>query len=106
MRKLLGENQQLAVRDFQGLSRSGYRLGVYCGRLRLRSHQLDAYRHTLLQFYLSNRDRSIRAIEHAFDECALRIARTITKLWHRRGKLAGNVESQNGMWFHRAVRQS
>src|SRR5437868_10224101 len=86
MSKLLGENEQLTVWNFQVLSRSRWRCGVYCFRLRLRADQIDANRHTLLQLNLSNRDGSVRAVQHAFDQAALRIASAISKLWHRRGK--------------------
>jgi hypothetical protein len=40
----------------------------------------------VLQFNLSDRYGSIRAVEHAFNETALRVAGAIRKLWHRRGK--------------------
>jgi len=53
----------------------------------------------LLQFNLPDRDCSICAIEHSFNQAALRIAGTISKLWHRRGKISGNLKSQTGIWL-------
>ena len=56
-------------------------------RFGLGSHHLDPDGNTFLQFNLSNGDCSICAIEYALNQAALRVAGTICKLWHRRGKL-------------------
>jgi hypothetical protein len=47
----------------------------------------------LLQLNLSNRNRSVRAIENSLNQTALRIARTISKLWHRGGILIRKIKN-------------
>jgi hypothetical protein len=84
---LLGKNQQLAVRNFKILAGSDWRCAVSPCYFRLGSHQFDPDRNALLQLNLSNRNRSVRAIEHSLDQTALCITRTISKLWHRSGIL-------------------
>jgi len=46
-----------------------------------------------LQLNLSNRNRSVRAIEHSLNQTALRIPRTISKLWHRGGILIRKIKN-------------
>jgi hypothetical protein len=46
-----------------------------------------------------DRNGAIRAVEHPFNQTALRIARTISKLWHRLGKIVGNAKSETGKWL-------
>jgi hypothetical protein len=46
------------------------------------AHHVDLDWNATLLLDLSNRDPAVRAIKHAFDECALGIARAISKLWH------------------------
>ena len=82
MAELLGKNEQLAVRDFQGSRGRGTRRTVYPYDFRLRANHVDPDRNAVLQFDLANRDRTIRAIEHALNETALRVPRAISKLWH------------------------
>src|SRR5882724_12398455 len=97
MGELLSENEQLAVRNLQILDRRRGCCALSCFRFRFRSHQFDADRDTLLQFNLPDRKSSISAVEHAFNEAALGIAGTVSELWHRRGKISGNLESQTGI---------
>src|SRR5204863_8209601 len=109
MRELLSENQQLAVRNFQALRRRGDfgraqqpqfplsrgRCGSLCFNGLNRFHHIDSNRDAVLRFNLTDRNGTICAVEHPFNQSALRVARTISKLWHRRGKIVGNAESQN-----------
>ena len=109
MRELLSENEQLAVRNFQALRRRGgfgraqqpqfslkcVRLACFCFCGLRRFYHIDPNRDAVLRFNLVDRNGAICAVEHPFNQTALRIARTISKLWHRRGKIVGNVESQN-----------
>src|SRR4029077_1568288 len=90
MSELLGENEQLTVRDFQILRGGRDSCAIAWCRFGLWPHQLDPDRNTFLQFNLSDCDRSICAIKYALNQAALRVASTICKLWHRRGKLIGN----------------
>jgi hypothetical protein len=99
MGQLLGENEQLTVRNFQILRGSGRRGAVSLCRFGFRSNQVDPDRNTFLQFDLSNSDCSIWAIEHALNQAPLRVAGTVCKLWHRRGKLVGNRRSQTRIWL-------
>src|SRR4030095_12027767 len=101
MSELLGENEQLTVRDFQILRRRRGWCAIGWCRFGLGPHQLDPDRNTFLQFNLPNGDCSIWAIEYALNQGALRVASTICKLWHRRGKLIGNRRSQTRIWLCR-----
>jgi hypothetical protein len=101
MSELLGENEQLTVRDFQILRRRRGSCAIAWCRFGLGPHQIDPDRNTFLQFNLSNGDCSICAIEYALNQGALRVASTICKLWHRRGKLIGNRRSQTRIWLCR-----
>src|SRR6266481_9009511 len=104
MSELLGENEQLTVRNFQILcGRRGSYAFALC-RFGLGPHQLDPDRNTFLQFNLSNGDCSICAIKYALNQAALRVASTICKLWHRRGKLVGNRRSQTRIWLREVNR--
>src|SRR5439155_11238846 len=99
MSELLGKNEQLTVRDFQILrGRCDSRAIAWC-RFGFGPHQLDPDRNTLLQFNLSNGDRSIWAIEYAFNQASLGVAGTVYELWHRRGKISRNLKSQIGICF-------
>ena len=94
MSELFGENEQLTVRDFQILcGRRDSRAGAWC-RFGFGPHQLDPDGNTLLQFNLSNGDRSIWAIEYAFNQASLGVAGTVCELWHRRGKISRKLKSQ------------
>src|SRR5438477_3005631 len=108
MRKLLSENEQLAVRNFQAFRRRGGfgraeqpQFSLNCGRRAYfcfhglsRFYHIDPNRNAVLRFNLPDRNGAICAVEYPFNQTALRIARTISKLWHRRGKIVGNAESQ------------
>src|SRR5438552_19128917 len=86
MGKLLGEDEQLAMRNFQ-VARGTFRLrGARRYDLRLGAEHFNSNGNALLHFNLPDRDCSICAIEHTFNQSALRVAGTIRKLWHRRGK--------------------
>jgi hypothetical protein len=114
MRELFSENEQLAVRNFQALRRRGgfgraqqsqfslkcVRLACFCFCGLSRFYHIDPNRDALLRFNLMDCNGAICAVEHPFNQTALRIARTISKLWHRRGKIVGNVESQNLIWWN------
>jgi hypothetical protein len=97
MGKLLGKNEQLAMWDFQ-VARGTFRLrGARRYDLRFSAHHFDPNRDALLRFNLPDRNCSICAIEHTFNQAPLGIAGTISKLWHRRGKISGNLKSQTGI---------
>jgi hypothetical protein len=71
------------------------RLAYFCFRGLSRFYHIDPNRDAVLRFNLMDRNGTICAVQHPFNQTALRIPRTIGKLWHRRGKIVGNVESQN-----------
>jgi hypothetical protein len=71
------------------------RLACFCFCGLSRFYHIDPNRDALLRFNLMDRNGAICAIENPFNQTALRIPRTISKLWHRRGKVIGNRESQN-----------
>src|SRR5262245_59746372 len=98
MGELLGENEQLTVRNFQILRWGRWRGAVSLRGFSLRPNQVDADRDTFLQFNLSDGDGSIGAIKHALHQASLRVAGTVCKLWHRCGKLVGNRRSQTRNW--------
>jgi hypothetical protein len=99
MRQLLSENEQLTVRNFQ-VARGRFRLrSARRYDLRFSAEHLDPNRDALLRFNLPDRNCSICAIEHTFNQAPLGIAGTIRKLWHRRGKISGNLKSQTGIWL-------
>ena len=78
MAELLGENQQLAVRNLKILCRSRLaRRGLTVERRRLRRHRFDPNRDAILLLDLPDGDGAISDIEHAFDEAALGIARAM-----------------------------
>src|SRR6516225_7728659 len=87
MRQLLCENEQLTLWNLQTLR---WRLG-YCRRFLLiktfppNSDRIDSDRDAPLLLDLMNCDRAIGAIQDAFDELALGVACSISKLWHRTG---------------------
>jgi hypothetical protein len=90
MGELLGEHEQLPVRNFQILRGRCRRCAITLSPFGLGPYEIDPDGNTFLQFNLSDRDCSICAIEYALNETALRIPGTICKLWHRREKLIGN----------------
>jgi hypothetical protein len=97
MGQLLGENEQLAMRNFQ-VARGSFRLrGARRYDLRLGAEHFNPNGNALLHFNLPNRNCSICAIEHTFNQAPLGIAGTISKLWHRREKISGNLKSQTGI---------
>src|SRR5207248_8728752 len=114
MRELLSENEQLAVRNFQALRRRcGFgraqqsqfslkcmRLACFCFCGFSRFYHIEPNRNAVLRFNLTDRNGTICAVEHPFNQTALRVARTISKLWHRRGKIVGNAESQSLIWWN------
>jgi len=59
-------------------------------------YHIDPNRDALLRFNLMDRYGAICAVDDPFNQTALRVARTISKLWHRPEKVVGNHESQNG----------
>jgi hypothetical protein len=75
------------------------RLAYFCFCGLRRFYHIDPNRDALLRFNLIDRNGAISAVEHPLNQTALRIPRTISKLWHRRGKIAGNLESQTGIRF-------
>ena len=84
MAELFGENQQLAVRNFEVLRRQRRpRRGLAIDHWRRRGHRLDPNRDAILLLDLPDGDRTIGDVEHAFDEAALGIARAVGKLRHR-----------------------
>src|SRR4029453_1040367 len=101
MRKLLSENQQLTVRNFQALRRRGSfgraeqpQFSLSCRRRAClsdrrvrRFHHLCPNGDAVLRFNLTDRYGTICAVEYPFNQTALRVARTISKLWHGRGKI-------------------
>jgi hypothetical protein len=97
MRELLGEYEQLALRKLQVVRRD--RSSENTGRpqffwrrwfwhflFRRRGDGFDSNRHAVLLLDLPDGDCAIGAIQNALDQCALRIARPIGKLWHRARK--------------------
>src|SRR6266436_2988322 len=99
MGKLFGENEQLAVRNFQVARGSFRRCTTLTDYFGFRAQHFDPDGNALLQFNLPDRDCSICAIEYPFNQTALGIPGAISKLWHRRGKLSGNLKSQTGIWL-------
>src|SRR4029450_3230729 len=113
MRKLLSEDQQLPVRNFQALRRRGdfgraeqpqFSLSCrwracFCLSGLSRFYHVNPNRNAVLRFNLADRNGTICAGEHSFNQTALRVARTISKLWHRRGKIIGNSKSETGKWL-------
>src|SRR6266850_4525627 len=87
MSELLGENEQLTVRDFQILRGRRGSGAIAWRRFGLGPHQIDPDRNTFLQFNLSDGDCSICAIEYALNQTSLCVTGTVCKLWHRRAKL-------------------
>ena len=86
MRELFGENEQLVVWNFQGLRwrrrRDRLRFLIAFGTC---SDDLDPNRDATFLLDLANGNGAIGAIQHAFHQCALRVAGSISKLWHRTG---------------------
>jgi hypothetical protein len=82
MGELLGENEQLTVRNFQILRGRRWRGAVSLGSFSFGPHQLDPDGNTFLQFDLSDGDCSICTIEYALNQAALRVAGSVCKLWH------------------------
>src|SRR3984893_17193130 len=98
MSELLGKNEQLTVRNFQiPRGRRGSYAIAWC-RFELGPHQPDPHTNTFFRFHLSDAVCSTGAINYAINQAALRVASTICKLWHRRGKLVGNRRSQTRIW--------
>jgi len=97
MRELLSENEQLAVRNLQAFGRRGdlgraqqsqfslncVRLAYFCFCGLSGFYHIDPNRNAVLRFNLTDRNGTICAIEHPFNQTPLRISRTISKLWHR-----------------------
>jgi hypothetical protein len=83
--KLLGENEQLTVRNLEILGWGSSRAAALCiNQLWTSAQRVDPNWDAILLFDLANGDRAIRHIEHAFDEAALSIACAIGKLRHRK----------------------
>ena len=84
MSELLGENKELAVREFEIL-----RGDCGCGRrfavdhLRPGRHRFDPDWDAMLLLDLADRDGPIRNVQDTFDEAALGITRAIRKLRHQ-----------------------
>ena len=76
------------------------RLACFCFCGLSRFYHIDPNRDAVLRFNLMDRNGAICAVEHPFNQTALRVAGTISKLWHRRGKIVGNIESQNLIWWN------
>src|SRR2546423_4695533 len=100
MCELLCENEQLPVWNLQILlwrsncrrgeqpqfSLSRWRRGCLGFRGLHRIYDIDSNRNAVLRFNLPYRNGAISAVEHPFNQTALCIPRTISKLWHRRAK--------------------
>src|SRR5262249_29165295 len=71
------------------------RRDCFCFRGLSRLYHIDPNRNAVLRFNLPDRNGAICAVEHPFNQTALCVARTISKLWHRRRKLSGKLESQS-----------
>src|SRR4029450_11655250 len=99
MGELLSENEQLTVRNFQIPRGRRWRGAFPLCRFGLGPDQIDPDGSTFSQFNLSDSDCSICAIEDGLNQTALRVAGTVCKLWHRRGKLIGNRGSQTEIWL-------
>ena len=52
----------------------------FCGLSRF--YRIDPNRNAVLRFNLPDRHGAICAVEHPFNQTALRVAGTISKLWH------------------------
>jgi hypothetical protein len=83
MAELLGEDEQLAMRDFQVLRGrcDGGRLAV--ASLGRSAERFDPDRNSILLFDLANRDGAVGDIEDALDQTTFRIAGAIGKLRHQ-----------------------
>jgi len=92
--KLLGKNEQLTVRNFQGLLGSCGRYISSAADLRFRADYINPNRNALLQFDLANSDRTIGTVEYTLHEASLRVTRPISKLWHRSWILILNSKFQ------------
>jgi hypothetical protein len=90
MGELLGKNEQLTMRNFQGLSGWSGRCDISTANLRFRANYIDPNRNALLQFDLANSDRTICTVEYTLHEASLRVTRPISKLWHRSWTLVRN----------------
>src|SRR4030095_6443068 len=113
MRELLSENEQLSMRNLQPLCRRGdfrrtqqsqFSLSwglraCFCFSGLGRFYHIDPNRNAVLRFNLTDRYGAICAVEHPFNQTALRVSRTISKLWHRRRKIIGNGKSETGKWL-------
>jgi hypothetical protein len=77
---------------------SGGRRACFWFRGLSRFYYIDPNRNAVLRFNLSDRDGTICAVEHPLNQTALRVARTIRELWHRRGKIIGNAKSETEKW--------
>ena len=86
MGKLLGENEQLAVRNFQILRGSLRQRPARTNYFWLGPQHFDPDGNAVLQLNLPDRNGSVRAVEHAFDQAPLRVTGAISKLRHRRAK--------------------
>src|SRR5438552_1114799 len=88
MGELLGENEQLTVRNFQSLRwrRGSGRRFFLIRTFRPRPDRFDPDWDATLLLDLRNGNRAVGAIQHSLDQLALRIAGSIGKLWHRTGK--------------------
>src|SRR5260370_35652663 len=94
MGELLGENEQLTMRNFQSLRwrRGSGRRFLLNRMFRQRADCFDPDWDATLLLDLVNGNRSVGAIQHSFDQLALRIAGSIGKFWHRPAKQS---ESRN-----------
>src|SRR6266700_5180431 len=94
MGELLGKNEQLTMRNFQGLSGWSGRCDISTANLRFRANYIDPNRNALLQFDLANSDRTICTVEYTLHKASLRVTRPISKLWHRSWILTRNWKFQ------------
>src|SRR6266487_4637423 len=95
MGELLGKNEQLTMRNFQGLSGRSGRCDISTTNLRFHANYIDPNRNALLQFDLANSDRTICTVEYTLHEASLRVTRPISKLWHRSWILVRNSQIRN-----------
>jgi len=106
VRQLLGKHQQLTMRDFQVLRfrRGPFRAFAVSGHGR---NCIDSNRNAALLLDLAYGHCAIGAIQHTFNQTALRVSRPISKLWHRGYKLLqGRPISKSGADRHHFIKQT
>src|SRR6266487_2263908 len=97
MGELLGKDEQLAMWNFQALRRwrDSKRLrkprsfrgcrSLRRRRFRCSLDQFDSDGDAALFLDLTNGDRAVQAIQHAFNQAALRVSCSVGELWHGAG---------------------